>query len=227
MNKLAPSLIAIAVFMPACASSAPSLRPIDKGDAVERYIALQDNFASIIERSRNAAEGAVALEDYCAKNRAAIDEASAEMYRRIESEDPNDRKRLNESTDRLVERMGRAAERQGWADGDERLGAAMATCIRMPGEPTSSEPEAGGSGADDESPLGVPACDRYIAKFIVCSADMPADARPATQAAITEMRTSWREIAKADPEALASGCVSALAAARETMGAICPGVVWE
>ncbi len=226
MNKLAPSLIAIAAFMPACASSAPSLRPIDKGDGIERYVALQDNFASIIERSKNAAEGAVALEDYCARNRAAIDEATVEMYRRADSEDPNDRKRLNESTDRLVERMGRAAERQGWADGDERLSAAMETCLRMPDEPTN-EPEAGGSSADDESPLGVPACDRYIAKFIVCSADMPADARPPIYSAIAQMRTTWREIAKSDPEGLASACESALVAARDAMGPVCPGVVWE
>lgn len=93
--------------------------------------------------------------------------------------------------------------------------------------PEADEAPAANDNAADDSPIGVPACDRYLAKFIVCSADMPQEAREASWSGLDHLRSTWRSMAKSDPAALEQSCLSALTAAGEAMGPICPSVVWE
>jgi len=80
---------------------------------------------------------------------------------------------------------------------------------------------------DDGSPLGVPTCDRYLAKAIVCGADLPKAGHEAYFAAVENARATWRPLAKSNPEALGEACADQLVRAREQMASICPSVVWE
>lgn len=105
--------------------------------------------------------------------------------------------------------------------------------IEMPEE--EGEPVEGAEGevgdaelpAVDDSPIGIPACDTYIAKAMECGAEVPEPARAGYFAGLDQARASWRDIAKKEPAALEKGCLDALVATRDAMGPICPNVVWE
>lgn len=101
--------------------------------------------------------------------------------------------------------------------------------VEMPEEET----EAGGHEGDDEgpaddgSPIGVPSCDRFIAKYLECSEEMPESARPAVLSGLKQVRTAWRQRTDSDTTELDEQCVAATRAAKEAMSPICPKTVWD
>lgn len=86
--------------------------------------------------------------------------------------------------------------------------------------------------ADPNEPMqldasGMPlTCVRYLASMRACLATMPAEGQQGMAAAMEEMETQWRAVAKENPEALHAACVAALDAARQAMTSSCPDVTW-
>lgn len=71
---------------------------------------------------------------------------------------------------------------------------------------------AGGGAAGGK--LGVQECDDYITKMEACMGKMPAEAKPAQEAAFKQMREAWEKSIKeggdAAKEGLKTGCKAAL-----------------
>lgn len=82
------------------------------------------------------------------------------------------------------------------------------------GAPTA--PAAAGSGDD--------MCAKYIAKMTACSEAMPEAAREPIKKALDQVNTS---LAGQPDEAKKMACQAGLNAAKQSMGALCPAVVWE
>lgn len=123
----------------------------------------------------------------------------------------------------LVPAAGCASNKPAPEPKDERV------VVEMPEEEVEegSTTARTGDETDDGSPLGVPTCDRYLAKAIACGADLPVAAHEAYFGAIEQARATWRRLAKSNPEVLGEVCAEQLVRAREHMAGICPSVVWE
>lgn len=82
------------------------------------------------------------------------------------------------------------------------------------------EPPAGGT-ADS----GAPNCDKYLKGMEVCMTKLPEAAQGAMKDGLKQTQEAWKAIT--DKTALDGACKSALDAAKQSMGAVCPDVKWE
>ncbi|MFO0744551.1 MAG: hypothetical protein U1F43_02620 [Myxococcota bacterium] len=219
--KLSLAGLTLVLLAPACGSSAPALRPVDKGDDVDRFISLQENYATLIERAKTPADAVRSLDAYCSEHRATIDEVNLATQRRTADDSSPDRAKLIDSTERLATRLDKASRRAGWR-GDDSVAAQVDKCLYG-----SRSNDAAPTVPDDGSPLGIAECDRYLALMTACIAAMPQAAQEAAMPAIAQVRGAWREAAASAPEALAEGCKSALESTRSSMAPACPGVNWN
>jgi hypothetical protein len=87
----------------------------------------------------------------------------------------------------------------------------------QPAEPVKAAPKAEPPApVDDTGPLGVAACDEYIAAYRACVAELPEDTREHHTKVVDGQRKAWGQ-AKADTKraaGLADGCTAARAAAK-------------
>jgi hypothetical protein len=72
---------------------------------------------------------------------------------------------------------------------------------------------------------GAPACDKYMATMAKCFASLPAAARGPAEDAMKQTSDAWKEVS--DKVALEVACKSAWDSAKQAMGSMCPGVIWE
>lgn len=89
--------------------------------------------------------------------------------------------------------------------------------VPAPAAPTApAAPAAAGAGEE--------ACAKYVAKMTACSEAMPEAAREPIKKALDQVKTS---LEGQPDEAKKMACDAGLNAAKQSMGALCPAVVWE
>lgn len=221
--KTRPLLLSLAVLAPACGSSAPALRPLDQGVEVDRFAALQDNLASIIERAKTPADASKSLDAYCGEHRADIDAILAGVQRVTAEEGAPEREKVIESTNRLMSRLDKVGE--GWA-ADTSVEQAMRGCLGGPAAPDA--PPEGAVGPIE--PVGIAACDLVIDRYQQCIATLPEAARAPALDGLAQMRAMWATAIAGGPEAagqIEGACAETAATMAESMAALCPDVTWK
>ncbi len=76
-----------------------------------------------------------------------------------------------------------------------------------------------------EGGTGAASCDAYIKGMEACIAKMPEAAQAASKDGMKQAQDAWKSIT--DKAALETACKTALDAAKQAAGAMCPDVKWE
>lgn len=218
----------------ACASSAPALRSIDEGDGLARLVAHWDNFLTIVERAKGVEEAKRELERYCGKNRERISEIMALFSRQMLEDEEAVSARAEELKEGIDHRRRAEAieARPGWRGELWKTLEAVDACVGRRAKESSDEVEGQRVEewpfeVDRDSPLEIPACDRFIEKYSACIAELPEPARPPWLHALDAMRDGWRELAKISKAELRAACAAESVRFGQSMREHCPSVVWD
>lgn len=165
--------LAITVMFAACGTTAPTLRPIDRGDDADRVIAIQENYVTLIERSSDPLDAASALRDYCAANRATIDDVLAKVD--THAGDAAFAEDLQARSKQVVARLTKVFDQRPDFAKDRTVAYALRDCDGREAAPADM-------------------CQRLVAKMKACADVMPPAERDKAHQQVEELATL-------DPEA--------------------------
>jgi len=189
----------IVLLLAGCGSSASSLKPIDQGDDLDRYAALQDNYVTIIARSEDSLGASSALRSYCKDHRDAIDGILKNLLAR--SRDAAFVAALRERSAGPVRRLSAIYDQRADLAKDATLSETLRDCD--------------GRATEDRS-----ICDRLVVTVHACADAQPAGKR---EEALAQVDAFEQTIDSLD----ALACAELYERAREGSKTICPDVKWE
>lgn len=123
----------------ACGGSAFNVRSLDSGSLTDRYVHLVESQFALVARSSSAADAVTRIEDYCAREAAAIEQIRKDGEDLTEAEQAELAKQVTPRLEKLIKRAQSELEGKAHILGDQSVLTAMANCA--PRELPGPQPE--------------------------------------------------------------------------------------
>jgi hypothetical protein len=130
LRKLAFTLLLAPLV--ACGGNAFNVRSLDSGSLTDRYINLVESQFALIAQSSSPADAVSRIEDYCAREAAAIEQIRKDGEDLTEAEQNELGKQVAPSLEKLIKRAESELEKKAHILGDQSVLTAMANCAPRP-----------------------------------------------------------------------------------------------